>query len=132
MGIFSSLLLPLLKTGAVVGASAIPGIGAVAGPVTAGLLSAGQGMMQGQGPLSSLAGGAINAGMSAGFNQLGDWMNNADAGQADTSAFQHQYSMVDPSMANDPLTDWAVKDLQQNLQQRLLQRNSFMIGGGGF
>lgn len=134
MGIFTSLLLPILKAGATIGASAIPGAGPVLGPIVGGALTAGQGLASGQGPLTSLSQGAISGGMAYGMGQLGDYLN-APEGTADTSQFQHQYSMVDPGMAGgsgDPLLDWSVRDLNQTMQQKLMQRNSFMIGGGGF
>lgn len=133
MGIFSSLLLPLLETGAVVGSSFIPGAGPIIAPILSGAFAAGNSAMAGQGPLTSIASGAIKGGMQAGMGQLGDWMNASEKGVADTSRLGQNVSLAGPNMfgaggSGDPLTDWAMRDLQQ----KLAQRNSFMIGGGGF
>ena len=132
MGIFTSLLMPLLKTGAVIGASAIPGAGPVLAPIVAGAMTAGQSALGGQGPLTSLAQGAISSGMQVGMGQLGDMMNGAE-GVADTSQLGQQATFASPGMAqaagmqNDALTQWSMRDLQS----KLAQRNGFMINKGG-
>lgn len=131
MGIFTSLLMPLLKTGATIGTAAIPGVGPILAPIVAGGLTAGQSALSGQGPLTSLAQGAISGGMSYGMGELGDWMNGPE-GVADTSQLGQQATFASPEMAqaagmtNDALTDWARRDLQD----KLAQRNGFMLKGG--
>lgn len=143
MGIFTNLLMPVLKTGAVIGASAIPGVGAVAGPVAAGLLQAGDSAIRGQGPLTSLSQGAIAGGMSAGMGALGKAFQGGE-GVADTSQFADELSItgnnpafaqgaarglsIAPEMTNmnDPLSQWALSDAMK----RFGQRSSF--GGFGF
>ena len=132
MGIFTSLLLPLLKTGAVIGASAIPGAGPILGPVAAGLASAGQGIALGQGPLTSLGSGALSGGMTYGMGQLGDWMKGTDEGVADTSRLGQQVSLADPNMyggaqPGQAFSEWS----QRKLMDDLMKRNSFMINKGG-
>ena len=115
---------------AVAGASAIPGAGPILGPVTAGLVGAGSGLEHGQGPLTSLAGGAVNAGMNAGMGQLGDWMQgpqNAGGGASQFMANPNM-SLADPNMMNqmagqDPLTKFAIDDLMKRTR---------MMGGRGF
>lgn len=123
MGIFTSLLAPILKTGAVIGASAIPGIGPVAGPVVAGLMQAGDSAMRGQGPLSSLASGAMAGGMSAGMGALNNAFQPAE-GAANASQFANNFSLAGQGQ-QDYLTEWSKRDLMG----RMAGRNSFM---GGF
>lgn len=143
MGIFSNLLMPVLKTGAVAGAAAIPGAGPILAPIVAGALQAGQSAAQGQGPLTSLSQGAIAGGMSAGMGALNKAFQPSE-GVADTSQFADQLSItgnnpafaqgaarglsVAPDMTNmnDPLSQWALSDAMK----RFGQRNSF--GGFGF
>jgi hypothetical protein len=141
MGIFSSILAPMLKTGAVIGASAIPGIGAIAGPVAAGLMQAGDSAMKGQGPLTSLSQGAIAGGISAGMGALNNALKPAE-GAADTSAFSNELSItgnnpafsqgyagglsVSPQMTGDLLTDWSISDIQKRMMSR------YSLGGFGF
>jgi len=118
--------MPVLKTGAVIGASAIPGIGPVAGPVVAGLMQAGQSAASGQGPLSSLANGAIAGGMSAGMGALGKAFQPAEQGTANASQFADRLSVAGPQMGQkDYLTDFALDDLKR----KMMRTNSFM---GGF
>ncbi|RJQ39445.1 MAG: hypothetical protein C4555_03265 [Dehalococcoidia bacterium] len=118
MGILTNLLMPILKTGATIGLAAIPGAGPFLAPIGAGLMTAGQSMAQGQGPLTSLGSGAINAGMSVGMSQLGDWMQGAPEGTANASGMIGNYSLADPNMMagglpNDPLTRFAYDDLMK-------------------
>lgn len=130
MGIFTSLLAPLLKSAAVAGTAMIPGAGPILAPIVGGALTAGQSAMSGQGPLSSLANGAISGGMQVGMGQLGGLMDGGQ-GTADTSNLGKNVSLADPNMfgqGGDALTNWA----QEDLMKKLATRNSFMIGGGGF
>lgn len=87
----------MLKTGAVIGASAIPRAGAILGPVAAGLTKAGQGWASGQGPLTSIGNGVKSGGMSYGMGQLGDWMKGPTEGVADTSHLGRNVSFADPN-----------------------------------
>lgn len=118
MGILTSILMPLIKTGATIGAAAIPGIGPIAAPIVGGILSAGQGLAQGQGPLTSLGTGAINAGMSVGMGALNNAINAPAEGVANTSQLAGNYSLADPNLMsgglpNDPLTRFAYDDLMK-------------------
>ena len=116
---------------AVAGASAIPGAGPILGPVTAGLVGAGSGLEHGQGPLTSLASGAVSGGMQAGMGQLGDWMQGSQNAGGGASQFRGNpnMSLADPNMMNqmagghDALTQFAISDLMKRAK---------MMGGRGF
>jgi len=114
MGILGSLL----KTGLTMGAAAIPGAGPFIAPVVAAGLSGGQnpGILN----KAAAAGGAI-AGQQLGGALFG---GGEEAVSQPMQKAAQGMTLASPEMMNDPLSQFALSDLQK----RMMGRNSFFGG----